>query len=64
MKMQILDVTERAEDVMKPSPRYAEVAATCRAMGLNIADNDYERIDDLPESNSVWTAALSSALAN
>ena len=54
----------RGEDVVKPSPRYAEVAAVCRAIGMDIADNDYERIDSLPESNSVWTATLSSALAN
>jgi len=62
--MKLIDVTGRVEDVVKPSPRYAATAVVCRAMGMNIADDDYERIDSLPESNSVWAATLSSALAN
>jgi hypothetical protein len=44
-------------DVIKPSPRYAEIAQACRAMGMDVADNDYERIDTLVESNSIWTTA-------
>jgi len=54
----------RVEDAVTPSPRYAEQAAACRAIGMNIADDDYERIDTLHESNSVWTATLSNSLAN
>jgi len=62
--MKLSDLTDGLADGFKPSPRYAATAVVCRAMGMNIADDDYERIDSLPESNSVWTATLSSALAN
>jgi hypothetical protein len=44
----------RVEDTFKPSPRYAEIAAACRAIGIDIADDDYERIDTLLESNLMW----------
>jgi len=57
-------ISGRVEDVVKPSPRYAKVAAACRERGMDIADDDYERIDSLPESNSVWMAILSTSLAN
>jgi hypothetical protein len=30
-----------------PSPRYAEIAAMCRALGFNVNDDDYEYIDDV-----------------
>lgn len=56
--MKIIYVTGRVEDVVKPSSRYAEIAVVCRAMGMDIADDDYERIDTLVESNSLWTTAL------
>ena len=29
----------------KPSPRYAQLAATWRAAGMNIKDDEFERID-------------------
>jgi hypothetical protein len=41
----------RVEDIFKPSPRCAEIAVACRAIGVDIADEDYERIDALLESN-------------
>jgi hypothetical protein len=43
--MQIID--GRVEDVFPPSPHYAKVAAACRATGMNFADDDYEKIDNL-----------------
>jgi hypothetical protein len=56
--MKIVYVTGQAEDVVKPSPRYADVAMACRAIGMDIANDDYEQIDTLLESNSMWTTAL------
>ena len=50
-----------AEDFPKPSARYAEIAVACRAMGMDIANDDYERIDTLVESNSMWTTAANDA---
>ena len=44
-----------AENVIKPAAHYAEIAAASRAMGMDIANDDYEQIDTLRESNSVWT---------
>ena len=43
------------ENVIKPARHYADIAAACRAMGMDIADDDYETIDTLRESNSMWT---------
>lgn len=40
--------------MVKPAPYYAEIAVACRAMGMDIANDDYEKIDSLRESNSVW----------
>jgi hypothetical protein len=57
--MQIID--GRVEDVVKPSPRYSEIAVACRAMGMDIADGNYERIDTLVESNSMWTTTANDA---
>lgn len=51
----------REEDFPKPSPRYAEIGAACRAMGMDIADDDYERVDNLVDSNSMWTTAANDA---
>ena len=48
-------------DVVKPSPRYAEIAVACRAIGMDIANDDYERIDTLVESNSMWTTTANDA---
>jgi hypothetical protein len=42
------------ENVIKPAAHYAEIAAASRAMGMDIANDDYEEIDTLRESNSVW----------
>jgi len=33
--------------VPEPSPRYREIAEACRAMGMNVKDDDYEFIDDV-----------------
>jgi hypothetical protein len=52
--MKIID--GRVEDVVKPSPRYAEAAAACREMDMDIADDDYERIDSLLED--MWVSPL------
>ena len=49
------------QDAVKPSPRYAEIAVACRAMGMDIANDDYERIDTLVESNSMWTTTANDA---
>jgi hypothetical protein len=35
----------------KPSPRYAQMAAAIRAMGVSIKDDDYEKIDALLEKH-------------
>lgn len=35
----------------KSSPRYAQTAATFRAMGIKIKDGEYERIDSLATSS-------------
>jgi len=50
-----------AENVVKPAPYYAEIAVACRAMGMDIANDDYEKIDTLLESNSVWTTLANDA---
>jgi hypothetical protein len=47
--------------MVKPAPYYAEIAVACRAMGMDIANDDYEKIDTLRESNSVWTTLASDA---
>jgi len=52
--MTLTIVNERVEDTFKPASRYAEIAVACRAMGMDIADGDYEKIDTLLETNSVW----------
>jgi hypothetical protein len=52
--MALTIVNGRVEDTFKPSPHYAEIAVACRAMGMDVANDDYERIDTLLESNSVW----------
>ncbi len=52
--MTLTIVNGRAEDTIKPASHYAEIAAACRTMGMDIADDDYEKIDTLLESNSVW----------
>jgi hypothetical protein len=60
--MKILD--GRVEDLLKPAPHYAEVAMACRAMGMDIANDDYERIDTLLESNSVWATSYTKDASN
>ena len=52
--MTLTIVNGRVEDTFKPASYYADIAAACRAMGLDIANDDYEKIDTLLESNSVW----------
>jgi hypothetical protein len=52
MTLTIID--GRVEDTFKPASRYAEIAVACRAMGIDIANDDYEKIDAMLESNSVW----------
>ena len=54
--MTVTIVSGRVEDTFKPAARYAEIARACRAMGMGIRDDDYEKIDTLLESNSVWAA--------
>jgi hypothetical protein len=39
--------SSRDGNVPQPSTRYAEMAAMCRELGLNVADDDYEYIDDV-----------------
>ncbi len=39
------------ENMPKPHPRYAQMAAAMRATGLNIKDTDFEKIDALLEKN-------------
>ena len=46
------------ENVIKPAAHYAEIATASRAMGMDIANDDYEEIDTLRESNSVWMTTL------
>ena len=53
--MTITIVDGCAEDTFRPAGRYAEIAQASRAMGLKIADDDYEKIDAMLESNSTWT---------
>jgi hypothetical protein len=50
--MQLLIVDGCAERIVKPAGRYAEIAAASRAMGFNIEDHDYEKIDALLEGPS------------
>ena len=58
-------VNGRVEDTFKPASHYAEIAMACRAMGMDIANDDYEKIDNLLESNSVWvTLAKDTASAD
>ena len=47
--------------VDEPSPHYADVAGACREMGMDIADDDYERIDALVENSSVWATDANDA---
>jgi hypothetical protein len=47
-------VNGRVEDLVRPAGHYADIAVACRAMGVDIANDDYEKIDTLLESNSVW----------
>jgi hypothetical protein len=54
--MTVTIINGRAEDRFKPAPHYAEVAAACRAMGMDISNDDYEQIDAMLESNSMWAA--------
>ena len=41
-----------AEGTFKPAPYYAEVAMACRAVGMDIRDDDYDRIEALLEMNA------------
>ena len=59
--MTITIANGRVEDTFKPASHYAEIAAACRAMGMDIANDDYEKIDTLLESNSVWATLASDA---
>jgi len=52
--MTITIVNGRVEDTVKPAAHYAEIAAACRAVGMDIANDDYEKIDAIFENNSVW----------
>jgi hypothetical protein len=52
--MTLTIVNGRVEDTFKPASHYAEIAVACRAIGMYIADDDYEKIDTFLESNSVW----------
>ncbi len=38
MTLTIID--GRPEDTFKPAPHYSEIAVACRAMGMNVADDD------------------------
>jgi hypothetical protein len=40
-----MKIDGKAEEMVKPAPRYAEIAAACRLMGMRIEDNEYERMD-------------------
>jgi hypothetical protein len=57
--MTVTIISGRAEDMFKPAAHYAEIAAACRAMGMDISNDDYEQIDALLESNSVWATVPS-----
>lgn len=59
--MTLTIVNGRVEDAIKPAAHYAEIAVACRAMGMDIANGDYEKIDALLESNSVWATLPSAA---
>ena len=59
--MTLTIVNGRVEDTLKPAAHYGEIAAACRAMGMDIANDDYEKIDTLLESNSVWATLASDA---
>jgi hypothetical protein len=54
-------VDGRVEDTFKPASHYAEVAVACRSMGMDIANQDYEKIETLLESDSVRTTPPSDA---
>ena len=45
----ILIIKNPKDNPFKPHPRYAETARACRAMGMNIADDDYEKIDAMSD---------------
>jgi hypothetical protein len=57
--MTLTIVNGRVEDTFKPAPHYLEIAVACRAMGMDISNDDYEKIDTLLESNSVWATLAS-----
>lgn len=59
--MTFTTVDGRVGDVVKPAARYADIAVACRAMGMDIANDDYEKIDTLLESNSMWTTLANDA---
>jgi len=60
--MTVTIVEGRVEDTFKPAPHYAEIAVACRAMGMDIANDDYEKIDTLLETNSMWATLPSGDL--
>ena len=45
----IVDAGEPLPPGFRPHPRYAEIAAACRACGMDIADDDFELIDSMSE---------------
>lgn len=47
--MQILSAKQTGR-MPKPAPRYAKLAAELRAIGVDIADNEYEKLDGVIES--------------
>ena len=47
------ETAPRYAELPQPAPYYAEFATTCRAMGVNIANDDYEKIDDIVAGNSL-----------
>jgi len=51
--MTITIVNGGVKDVFRPASHDAEIAVACRAMGMDVANDDYEKIDTLLESNSV-----------
>ena len=57
-------VNGRVEDTFKPALHYAEIAVACRAMGMDISNDDYEKIDTLLESNSMWASLPSDTSAD
>jgi hypothetical protein len=40
------------QNLFKPHPRYAEAAKAARALGMDVADDDYEKIDAMVENES------------